>query len=463
MRSLVLAVTAAAVAFAAPLPALAKAVPVTMTATTSFPVRPAPTTFGFGVEATLDAKTMYGWLPRVGTMDYAYRYLGGGPGTAANWTSMALNATYPIRFATEAALKGYKPVFTYYNLLASRSTCAATCGEAQRDLTNLNDAAAMRAYFQDFEKLMQRLGTGVFDGVVGYGKDAIVHVEPDLSGYANLAVLSPAARCYGFCSGSGNDPSRLRASVASSGFPLAAKYANTYRGFNQVLLRLRDRYAPNVRLALHVSNWTTGYDLNSATESWLDPVALGTKAGQFAAASGASWSDGTTSTYDLLFNDVSNKDAAYYTIVLRKPRWWDQDNSVFPNFHRWEAYVKAFTTAAGRKAIVWQVPMGNQLYRSMDNTRGHWQDNRVEYFMGHVAELRDAGLVGVLFGRTQSDTTTYWDGAGDGVTNPEPICSSNGWSSGKVVCSSLVAPAADDDGTYLRQSLMAYYKDPLPL
>lgn len=446
---------------------LALAMPATPAAARPAPVpsvvRPAPTTFGFGVQATIDAKTLLGWMPRTGSpIDYAYRYLGGGAGTASNWTSWALNATYPINFATQSALKGYKPVFSYYNILTTPGTCAATCTEAQRDLTNLNSPAVMRLYFEDFAKLMQRLGGGTYDGVVGFGKDAIVHVEPDLSGYVQHAALFPA-KCFGFCTATGNNPSYVRAAVASSGFGLASKYPNTYRGFNQTLLRIRDRYAPNVRLAMHVSNWTTGWDLNSATDPSLDATALGTKAGEFAAAAGATWSDGTTSTYDLLFNDVSNKDAAYYTLVLRKPRWWDQDNAVFPNFHRWQAYVKAFTSVTRRKAIVWQVPIGNQLYRSMNNTRGHWQDNRVEYFFDHVAELRDAGLVGVLFGTTQSDSTHYWDGAADGVTNPEPICSSNGWSSGKVVCSSLEAYGADDDGTYLRQRIIAYYKAPLAL
>lgn len=460
MRALPLAL-AAVVAFSPN--AVARPRTMATARTVTFPVRPGPTTFGFGVQATIDSKTLLGWLPRTGVpIDYAYRYIGGGAGTASNWTSWMPNATYPLEFATQSALKGYKPVFTYYNILTSNGTCA-TCGEAQRDLTNLNDPAAMRRYFDDFAKLMQRLGTGTYDGVLGFGKDAIVHVEPDLSGYVQLAATS-AARCYGFCSATGNDPSYVRAAVATSGHPLAAKSANTYRGFNQTLLRIRDRYAPNVRLAMHVSNWTTGWDLNSSTDPTLDATALGTRAGQFAAASGASWSDGTTSTYDLLFNDVSNKDSAYYTLVLRKPRWWDQDNVVFPNFHRWQAYVKAFTTAANRKAIVWQVPIGNQLFRSMDNTPGHWQDNRVEYFFSHVAELRDAGLVGALFGTTQTDSTHYWDGAADGVTNPEPICSSNGWSSGKVVCSTEVAYGADDDGTYLRQRMIAYYTaGPLPL
>jgi len=441
----------------------------TTTASTTAPApavtRVTPTTFGVGVQATLDSKTLLGWMPRTGApIDYAYRYLGGGinTGVGKNWTDWATSATYPINYAQQANLKGYTPVFTYYNLLSTLGRCPSTCNEAQSDLTNLNDPAVMKLYFADFAKLMQRLGSGTYDGVAGYGKDAIVHVEPDLSGYAETAVLTPTS-CFTFCSGIGNDPSLLRAAVATSGFPQAAKSANTYRGFNQVLLKLRDQYAPKVRLALHVSNWATGNDINSATSTLVDPVSLGTLAGTFAGASGASWTDGTASTYDLLFNDVSNKDAAYYTYILHKPRYWDQDNVVFPNFHRWEAYVKAVTTAAQRQAIVWQVPIGNQLYKSMNNTAGHWQDNRVEYFFNHVAELRAAGLVGMLFGSTLTDGTDYWDAAADGVTNPEPVCSSDGWSSGKVVCSSLDTPAADDDGGYLRVSIQNYYKAPLAL
>jgi hypothetical protein len=412
--------------------------------------RRVPTTFGIGVAASVDSKTMLGWMPRTGApLDYAYRYLGGGVGTGHNWTDMAAGATYPITYATQAVLKGYTPVFTYYNLLSTPGPCAASCVEAQRDLTNLNAPAVMNAYFADFALLMQRLGAG-------WGGDTIVHVEPDLSGYANLATLNPTAKCYGFCTGTGNDPRLLRASVASSGYALASGMENTYKGFNLTLARIRDTYAPNVRLAMHVSNWATGWDLNSATDPTIDATDLGVRAGTFALASGAA-------SFDLLFNDVSNKDAAYYTYVLHKARFWDQDNAVFPNFHRWESYVKAVTTTTGKKAIVWQVPIGNQLYKTMNNTYGHWQDNRVEYFFNHLAELRDAGLIGVLFGTTQPDATNYWDAAGDVVTNPAPVCTSDGWSSGKVVCSTLDSPSADDDGTYLRLRVIDYYKNPLPL
>ena len=422
--------------------------------------RVTPTTFGFGVQAGLDAKGLGGWTARAAVpWDYTYRYLGGTAGTTKSWTNLAPQASYPITYAQAASAQGFTPVFSYYQMLAGTTPCTG-CGEAQQDFANLNNPTQMLAYLTDFRLLMERLGTGTYDGVSGYGGDTIVQIEPDLAGYAQLATLG-ATTCYGYCTGTGNDPALLKSSVASSGFGPAAGLPDTFQGFNEVLLRLRDAYAPNVRLAVHVDNWGTGYEINGSTLATLDATALGSRAGTFAARSGATSTHLTHSAFDLMFNDVSNKDAAYYTYVLHKPRFWDQDNQVFPNFHRWEDYMRAATSAAGLKAIVWQVPIGNQLYAAENNTYGHWQDNRVEYFFNHVAELRDAGIVGVLFGTTQLNATSNADMTGDGVTNPAPICNSDGWSSGKVVCSSIQSPAADDDGAYLRVRAKAYYQAPL--
>jgi hypothetical protein len=424
--------------------------------------RPAPRVLGVGLMASTDASGLGGWLPSSGVpWTYAYRYLGGGAGTSKNWTAMAPEASYPILYASLAARHGYTPVFTYYQMLAGHD--CRTCGEAQRDLANLNDPVVMRGYFNDFALLMKRLGTGTYDGVNGYGHDAVVHVEPDLSGYAERAVLSPGSNCFGHCTRQGNDPSNLRAAVQSTGLPSTLRYPNTFRGFNEALLRLRDTYAPNVRLAVHVSNWATGYDLNSSSDNRLQPAALGRLAGSFAAQSGAGYTDGSHSTYDLVFNDVSNKDAGYYQKVLHKNRFWDQANNVFPNFHRWEAYLKAVRSQTHRWTFVWQVPIGNQLLQSENNTAGHYQDNRVQYFFDHMTELRDSGIAAVLFGTTISAASNFADVAHDGTTNPRKVCSQDGWSTGRTVCSSRHASRSDDDGGYLRERAASYYRQPLAL
>src|SRR5207302_6797055 len=152
--------------------------------------------------------------------------------------------------------------------------------------------------------LMRRLGAGTWDGIAGYGKTAIVHVEPDLSGYAEQAALF-GNLCYGFCTGTGNDASLVKAAVASAGYADVAGYANTFRGFMLALQHLRDVYAPNVLLASHVSNWATGQDIGSSTDANLDAAAYGRQAGQFAVSAAAGGCD-------LVLHDVAERTAGTY-------------------------------------------------------------------------------------------------------------------------------------------------------
>ena len=411
-----------------------------------------PDHFGIGVKAHPDSTGIYGWMPDSGVpFDYAYQYLAGGVNTGNGWQAWNAGAQFPLFYARGAAARGYIPTFPHYMLLQSNGTCG-TCGEPQRDLSNLNNASVMNAYFADFAKLMQRLGAGTHDGIAGFGGTAIVHVEPDLSGYAQQAVLNSAS-CYGFCTGTGNDPSLLKAAVASSGHPAAAGFANTYKGFNQALLHIRDLYAPNVLLAFHVSGWSTLQDVGSSTDPLLDVTGIGVKTGSFAAQSG---------DFDLLFNDVADRDAAYYKYVWGRNAFWDRTNATFPNFHRYAQYISAVTQTANRPVIVWQVPVGNQWFRSVNNTDGHYQDNRAEYFFSHLEELRDAGIIGLQFGAGNGGSTDHWDAKGDGITNPAAVCTTDG-NNGASVCSSHTAAHADDDGGYLRLQSQAYYQSPLPL
>ncbi len=210
--------------------------------------RPAglPLHFGVGVAAQPPELQPSGWVGAAGIpFDYTYQYLAGGVNNGAGWQTWNTSAQFPLWYARDAKARGAIPVFPYYMLLQSTGPCDA-CGEAQQDLAHLNSTTLMAAYYADFAKLMQRLGRGTYDGIAGFGSTAVVHVEADLSGYAQQAVLD-SSRCYGFCVGTGNDPSLLRAAVASSGYAPVSAYPNTFRGFNLALLHLRDLYAPNVK------------------------------------------------------------------------------------------------------------------------------------------------------------------------------------------------------------------------
>lgn len=415
-----------------------------------------PSHIGIGLAAEPDSTGIYGWMPNSNIpWDYAYQYLSAGVNTGSGWETWNTNGQFPLWYAQGAASHGYIPVFSYYDLLQSNGTCGS-CGEAQKDLSNLNNTSLMNSYFQNFTLLMQRLGSGTYGGITGYGGTAIVQVEPDLSGYAEQAVLNNS-NCYGYCTAQGNNPAYLKAAVASANLADVSAYPNTYQGFNWALLHLRDLYAPNVLLAFHVSDWATMYDIGSNTDPSLNAAALGQEAGSFAAQSGMTGVPSGTSTYDLVFNDVADRDAAYYKYVYNNPNvWWDRLNVTFPNFHRWESYISAINQTTGRSIFVWQIPEGNQYFDTENNTNGHYQDNRVEYFFSHMSELAQSGVIGLLFGAGNGGSTVQYDGMNDSVTNPASFCTSDGLSSGQI-CNNHTSTVSDDDGGYLRLEGQQYY------
>ncbi|HZU14542.1 MAG TPA: hypothetical protein VFB58_17015 [Chloroflexota bacterium] len=415
-----------------------------------------PGHFGIGLSAQPNSTGLDGWMPQSGIpWDYAYQYLSGGVNTGSGWETWNTSGTFALNYAKDSASHGYIPVFSYYELLQSSGSCGS-CAEQPKDLSNLNNAGLMKSYFANFRLLMQRLGSGSYGGITGFGKTVIVQVEPDLSGYAEQAVLNNS-QCSGYCTAQGNNPAYLKASVASSGDPDVAAYPNTYQGFNWALLHIRDLYAKNVLLAFHVSDWATGTDISSSHSTTVNASALGQEAGSFAAQSGITGVPSGTSTYDLLFNDVADRDAAYYQYVYNNPNyWWDRNNVTFPNFHRWESYIGSISQTASRKVMVWQVPLGNQYFDTENNTNGHYQDNRAEYFFGHIAELASSGIIGILFGAGNGGSTVNYDGMKDGTTNPAGFCTTNGISSGQV-CDSHTSTVADDDGGYIRMEAQQYY------
>jgi len=164
-----------------------------------------------------------------------------------------------------------------------------------------------------------------------------------------------------------------------------------------------------------------------------------------------------------VFNDVADRDAGYYKYVVGRPNvWWDRTNATLPNFTRFEQYLDAVTTTTSRSVMVWQIPLGNQWFQTMNNTDGHYQDNRAEYFFAHLQDLADVGVIGLLFGRGNPGSSTSTNAKGDGVTNPPSFCTTDGMSTGQV-CNNHPSTVSDDDGGYLRMKATEYYAAPLSL
>jgi hypothetical protein len=282
--------------------------------------------------------------------------------------------------------------------------------EAQTDLSHLRDPAVMRAYWDDLRLLYRRArGSG----------PVVVHVEPDLWG-----SIQQAAR--------GDDAATVPA-VVPEGRP------QTAAGFAQEMVALRDRLAPNVILAWHLSGWGTRHDI-----VYEDPPDATVRA---YAARSARFYRSLHAAFDLSFEDYSDRDAGYYQVVEHNPRTWFTPG----DFHRHLLFGATFVRLAHVRLAAWQIPLGNTLMRAVNDTRGHYRDNRVQWLLSgasgraHLRAYARAGYVAFLFGGGSSDTTCACDAMHDGVTNPPPVHGNTRRSL-----------SADDDGGLFRSLVRAY-------
>jgi len=358
----------------------------------------------------------FNWMTSSGVpWDARYQYLSAGVNTGSGWATWNSPAgQFASYYMSDSAANGYTPIFTYYQLIQSAPN--------YEDYSNLNNASTMKAYYADFKLLL--------DKIKAFGKTTIVHVEPDL---------------WGFLQQRNSNPNNITASVASSGYgDVVASQPNTVSGFAKALVALRDKYAPNALLAWHISPWASTYgDLSSDKSSTFNVAGAAQQTANFYLQTGAN--------FDLMFYDIADRDAALYQSWGDPNRWWDTTNSTYPNFNRFNQFALAITTATGKRGMLWQVPIGNTLYKSMNNTTHHWQDNKAQYYLNdtsyqHVQDLANSGIIGILFGAGDGNSTSYDDGAGDGVTNPAAINGNN-----------LTATYSDDDGGNLRTQAKAYY------
>jgi len=190
------------------------------------------------------------------------------------------------------------------------------------------------------------------------------------------------------------------------------------------------------------------------------------------AARAANFYKSLGANFDIAFAEFSDRDAAFKQYVYGDggQSWFDAED-----FRRSARFLGGFSTAAGKRIVMWQIPLGNTRMRAQNNTTGHYQDNRPEWLLdeaprSHLAAFRDAGIVAFLFGGGASGVTCACNAQNDGVTNPSPINGNNlaseAAASGAApvqlmrgTTPTLVTPyAADDDGGFFRWKAWTYYQ-----
>lgn len=381
-------------------------------------------------------------LKQTAPFAFRYQYLAGGVNTGTGWSTWNPNGDFARFYIQESMAAGIIPVFTYYMLLQSTPGGGS---ESLADFTNVNNTATMAAYYSDLKLFFQKAGAFPAQRVV-------LHVEPDFWGY--MQQLS-----------SNDNAAAVTAKVSETGLAELAGLPSTVAGFARAVLKLRDAYAPNVILGYHLSVWGTNVDIALQNPTDVQVDALAARAAAFYASLGAH--------FDIVFAEFSDRDSGYYQFVVgdQGRAWWDAED-----FRRGARFLSGFSTRVAKRIVMWQVPMGNTSMRAQNNTWGHYQDNRSEWFLNdatrtHLATYRDAGVVAFLFGGGASGTSCACDGQRDGVTNPAPVATntivSQSGAAGTAPSFStaggtptLTTPhAADDDGGFFKWRAWQYYRD----
>ena len=315
-------------------------------------------------------------MKRTAPFGFRYQYLSGGANTGGGWSTWNTNGDFARFYIQDSIANGVVPVFSYYMLLQS---LPAGGGEGDADFNNLNNTSTMTAYYNDLTLFFQKAGAFPAQRIV-------LHVEPDFWGYMEQR--------------SGNDDARtVPAKVSETGIPALAGLPSTVSGFARALVKLRDTYAPNVILGYHVSVWGTNVDIALQNPSDASVDALARRAAAFYVSLGAN--------FDIAFAEFSDRDSGFYQFVYGDSgrSWWDAED-----FRRGARFLAGFSTAAGKRIVMWQIPLGNSKMRAQNNSSGHYQDNRPEWLLNepartHLAAFRDAGVVAFLFGGGAGGTT----------------------------------------------------------
>ena len=298
------------------------------------------------------------------TLDLHYTYLVGlGAGAWPTWNA---DGSFVNIMTDSADAKSVTPMFTLYQMAAN----------GDGNLSGLADDTFMRATGSQTRLLFQRIAM--------FGKPAVVHVEPDFWGYAEMT--------------SHGVPSALPVKVSAAECCVAAAG--------------RRRHGP---LHLHAR-------AHVRAEGGRRPARLGV--GRRAAADIVAFMKAVGADEgDFLATDLLDRDAGCFEAhtdpnCMRGGTtgwYWDETNTTSPNFHEFLATTKTLHDGVGLPMMWWQIPFGVPS-ATPGGTAGHYRDNRVHYIFAHPDELVAAGLFGCAFG-TGAGNQTYIDSDGGQFKN----------------------------------------------
>jgi hypothetical protein len=217
----------------------------------------------------------------------------------------------------------------------------------------IDRADLLTLYMNDYRFFLQKIGKS----------HEAIDLEPDFWGFAR----------------SQGDLNKIPAKVSSANPRDCRTQKNSAAGLARCLIAMAHKYAPNTAVGLHLTCWDWPGHIKKCVK---DYVKLGAK------------------NADFLVSDVSDRDAGWYAQPAHGARdafWTPKKVAAVMRFYQ------RMAEGTGKPIVLWQIPLGNM---AQNNTRNHYQDDKVDWLFAHMKQVAAAHIVGLLFGPGQQEQTT---------------------------------------------------------
>ncbi|MFC9926628.1 RICIN domain-containing protein [Streptomyces sp. NPDC127190] len=268
------------------------------------------------------------------------------PGTYVTWRdSVVAHATY------KGSPRPQKMLWTWYSLRDLGD--AAGQGDGPGEVVAINRRDLLTRYMNDYRFFLQKIGNS----------NDMIDLEPDFWGYV---------RSLG-------DPHKVAAQVSAANPTDCGSQENSAAGLSRCLIGMAHKYAPNAAVGMHLSCFDWENDTQKCVK---DYASLGAQ------------------NADFLVSDVTDRDAGWYAQPAHGGRdtfWNDQKAAARL------AFYKTMAESVGKPVVLWQIPVGNM---AQNNTLNHYKDDKVDWLFGHMDQVANAHIAGLLFGPGQQEQTT---------------------------------------------------------
>jgi hypothetical protein len=297
----------------------------------------------------------------------------------------------PKDFVKQTAAAGLFPYIGLYSIRQlgmSKKGVDAEGPELRRILTS---PRLMKIYWNNVKKFLKRVGAAKEPAAISLDSNMYSTLEKDLNA-------------------SGERPTVVQARIGLSGLPELKNLPNNLIGFAQAWQALRNKYAPKVLLGYAFNDWASaGVDISRDS-----PDDATVRDSARAAAN--------------FYLDVAANNLDFAALTVNGEQQEGENGSrqnVYSSAEKDSLvkFVREFVRVADVPVTLEGVPLGNTATRAITDKNFHWHDSWVQWLIGDkdfsgLKKMRDAGVIGVLFGTGYGpDETCPCDAAKDHVTN----------------------------------------------